>query len=269
MHKLASVLVLLFLAPAARAETDKQVCAASYEKAQLERREARLLSARDELHTCIRVCPDAARAECGRWLGDLEKSIPSLVFEIVDGSGKPLSDVLLYVDGKLAELPKTALEIDPGVHRLRFEPAGAAPVERQISALEGQKRQLVKVVIAASAPPPAALPSSSEQPPESGIPTTSLVLGAVGVVALGSFGYFALTGLSRENEIRDSNCKPNCDEDEVADVDRSYLIADISLGIGLVALTAATVIWQSSSKSGPAVGLTLGPSPGIVGRYRF
>jgi hypothetical protein len=64
------------------------------------------------------------------------------------------------------------------------------------------------------------------------------VLSGVAVVGLGSFGYFGLTGKHQENDLK-STCAPHCKDSEVDAMYRSYLVADVSLGVSLVAASVA------------------------------
>jgi hypothetical protein len=99
----------------------------------------------------------------------------------------------------------------------------------------------------------------------------------LGAAALGSFAFFALTGKSDENDLRDS-CSPNCPESDVDSVRTKYLVADISLGVGIASLGAATWLFvtsrnerrESAHRTPPVLGLALQPTRGgaFVGVFR-
>ena len=76
--------------------------------------------------------------------------------------------------------------------------------------------------------------------------TISYGLAGLGAAALGSFAFFAITGKSDENDLHDS-CSPNCPEDDVDAVRTKYLVADISLGVGIASLGAATWLFFVTS----------------------
>jgi len=80
--------------------------------------------------------------------------------------------------------------------------------------------------LAGATPPPA---------PRSRVP--SYVLGGVGAAAAASFAYFAISGHSAFNQLE--QCKPNCRRSDVRDVRTKYLLADVSLGVSVVALATA------------------------------
>src|SRR5262249_11708976 len=80
-----------------------------------------------------------------------------------------------------------------------------------------------------AAPPPAEKSTS---------PISAYVLGGVGVLSLGSFAYFGISGSSDASNLRNT-CAPNCADSAVSDVRRKLLIADVSLGVGVVSLAVA------------------------------
>ena len=71
--------------------------------------------------------------------------------------------------------------------------------------------------------------------------TAGVLLG----VGLGGFAYFGYRGLSTKSDLDDQKCKPACPQERVDEGNRQFLIADISLGVGVVALGAATYLWLS------------------------
>jgi len=68
----------------------------------------------------------------------------------------------------------------------------------------------------------------------------------LGVVALGSFAFF---GLSGKGEVADlQGCKGHCAQDDVDKARTKLVIADISLGVGIVALGVATYMFVTRPK---------------------
>src|SRR5262249_25551731 len=106
---------------------------------------------------------------------------------------------------------------------------------------EGEKNRLVLVTFPLPTPPvekhaprPPSPPAFEEERP---IPTASWLLGGLGVLALGSYGTFGALGLSERSE---NHCDTGCSSSQKKDVDAKLQIADISLGVAVVALGAAT-----------------------------
>jgi len=261
--------------PAAQPDT-KSECAAAYEASQEQRKAGALLAAREQLRICVRdACPSFVRNECTQWLEEVETSLPSVVLEARRGD-QDLDDVKVSIDGKpiADKLSGSAVALDPGAHVFRFEYAGEEPIERRVLVRVGEKNRRVAVSFAApetETPPGTPGPVQADSGKGLNKRTVSYVLGGVGAVALGSFAFFALSGKSDENELGD-RCSPNCPDSDVDAVRTKYLVADISLGIGVVALGAGTWFFVSSLKDGKpkSVGVAVRPTRGgaLVGITR-
>ena len=94
-----------------------------------------------------------------------------------------------------------------------------------------------------------------------GLPASVYILGGLGIVALGSFGYFGVTAIRQRDDL-ESDCAPGCSQDDKDSVDRKLLIADISLGVAVLSLGAATWIALSSGKKEGDVAISATPLPG-------
>ena len=79
------------------------------------------------------------------------------------------------------------------------------------------------------APPAQPLPPATHKK----IPVVTWILGGVAVAGVASFTTFAILGKAKEG------CAPFCSRSNVDTLRRDYLIADVSLGVGLVAGAAA------------------------------
>jgi len=240
------------------------VCIAAYEDAQRRRNRGDLIEAREALKVCSRdVCPSIARTDCTGWLAELRVDVPTIVVGARFEGGRDVIDVKVFLDGKpLADrIEGRAVEVNPGVHTLRFEMQGREPVEERVSILVGERNR--KVIVTIPDPtPPAPVPE-----PSSGIPTMTYVLGGVGALGLAGFGFLGLTGLSREGDLED--CRPSCASGDVDAVRTRYLAADISLVVGLAALGGATYFYFESRgqgmPEGAAVGVGLRAGPDQLG----
>jgi len=118
------------------ADVSKTECLSRYEEAQVARRERRLLDSRAALRICSREsCPAAIRADCVDWLDQVSHSLPSVVVT-ARARGADVLAVKVFVDGKLAteRLTGFALEIDPGLHKFRFESPPWPAIEREVLA---------------------------------------------------------------------------------------------------------------------------------------
>jgi hypothetical protein len=139
------------------------------------------------------------------------------------------------------QLDGRPIEVDPGTHVLRGFFPGARTVELTVVVRATEKDRVIRLDLPRPAPviPPPA-PRAPEAPPsQAWPPVATYVFGGVGALALGSFAYFGLSGKFQESHLS-STCRPNCSDDDINGVRRSYLAADISLGVAVVAIGVAT-----------------------------
>jgi hypothetical protein len=243
-------------AGAAHAQTSKEQCRSAYEEGQLLRRESKPRASKERLAVCARAeCPDLVRTDCIRWLDEVEHSIPTIVLEAhtesgdaeavhVTMDGAPLTE---HIDGR-------PIEVDPGRHAFRFELPDRPPYEVTLVIVEGQKDRPVVATWAAPAPaapappppvaPPVAPAAAPEAPAETvrPVPTAAWIAGGVGLAGLAGFTAFALVGAAKKNDL-DASCAPFCTSSDVAPVRTAFAVADVSLGVGVVALSVAATLF--------------------------
>jgi hypothetical protein len=167
----------------------------------------------------------------------VQESLPTAVFVAFDGSGNARTDVTVAVDGKLelARLEGGSVPVNPGVHRVRWEAIGEAPIERDITVREGVKNQQFEIRF----PPKSTAPVSTYHRKNS---PWMFALAGLGVLGGASFAFFGLKSLHDEDQLREQ-CKPNCSTSQVASVRHTELAADVSLSIGITATAAAIVLF--------------------------
>lgn len=248
---------VLLSAPEAAA-VDKKVCASKYTEAQEQRAEGKLRTARDALLVCSQKdCAGFIRKDCGRWLAEVEEALPSIVVAAKDASGADVTDVRVTMDGEriASELGARAIEVDPGEHTFTFERDGRT-VEQKVLVREGEKSRRIEVTFEEEAPEPVAAPATRAATPEDagtepegdGPPMAAWILGGVGVAGLATFAIMGSSGLSEKSDLEDS-CSPNCSDDDLSGPRKSFLIADIGLGVGLVSLGIATYLFLDAGSS--------------------
>ncbi len=264
---------------------DKQSCAVAYESAQLLRSKLRFRLAREQLLICGHSsCPSVVTKDCNAWLEEVETDLPSLVFRPHDGSGRDIPNVRVLIDGEHLsdKVNAGSIFVDPGMHLFRFEAEGYANADVNQMVRRGDRARLIEVVMRGrqdrvdqesaetldggtvdgrfgdasiddraldgKAPlemqltmPPAARTSPG---------TGTFVAAGVGVLALSSFAYFGLLASSDASNLRET-CAPHCREDDVDAVRSKLVIANVSLGVGIVALGVAGALWLAEGSSTP------------------
>lgn len=218
---------------------DKAACIDAYEAGQPARAAGRLTEARERFLQCAAdPCPPAMREECTRWVVEAEAAIPTVVVVARDG-GRAIAGARVFVDDR--EVPPrptgTAISVDPGERRFRVERAPGDAIDRTEILHVGEKLRVV--VVDFPTPPP--IVSRPKWPGYA-----LLGLGAAGAV---SFGIFGVSGLVRYEHLK-STCSPGCAVADRDDVRTRFLVADISLGVSVLAFGGAA-LWLLG-REGPA-----------------
>ncbi len=247
---------------------EREQCATSAEQAQQLRDEGKYRRAREQMLFCARAsCPGPIKADCGKWLGELDRDAPTVVFGARDSSGADAIDVRVSMDGVLVQerLDGKPVFVDSGEHAFKFETKTGAVKEERVLVRTGEKARSIVVSFAPLAPirpheTPAA-PTPTPRPVESqGSLVPALVVGGLGVVALGSFAFFGLRGMSDYDALQ--KCKPNCAKNDVDSTRTELNVADVSAIVGVVALGVATYLFVTRSKvDAPAAHARVPPTP--------
>lgn len=271
---LFSALVASAVAAAIPAFADeKAACIDAASKGQSLRDAHKLVEARDAFRICARqLCPSIVQGDCGGWLNEVQKSVPTVVVTAKDGSGKDLVSVKVTVDGQplLATLDGQAVETDPGVHAFHFE-AAEGSLNQQVLVKEGEKNQAVAVMLgkapaSATLTPPSA--AGSQPPPATGEPprsggngpwkTIGWVVGAAGIAGLGVGTAFGLEALGDKNSVCGSStvCGP------LGPTRSAALGSDIGFIAGgvLLASGAALVLFAPSGNHSSGSAILVAPS---------
>jgi len=216
---------------------EKAACAEAAELGQEHRRNGKLRDALESFRRCARrSCPTVVTADCLRFAAEVERSLPSLVFRARD-EGKDVTDVTVFVDGaKVAEsLDGMARELDPGTHDVRFEREGRSAVVERVVLVEGEKSRLLTATFTEVSPGP---------------PTEVWVLGGLGAASIGAFAYLGLSARSDRDDLQ-ATCgvTKSCTDDQVAGFRRKAVMADVFLGLGVVSLATAGVLWMGTGQA--------------------
>jgi hypothetical protein len=95
------------------------------------------------------------------------------------------------------------------------------------------------------------------------VPTAVYPLLGVGVAGLAGFGVFAALGKSKQSDLEGS-CSGHCSDADVSPMKTSYLIGDISAGVGVAALVGAAIVYMTrpatkEATPGPSLSVATGP----------
>ena len=262
---------------------DKEACVASSESAQKLRSQKKLKAARKEILKCAQdACPAVVKKDCVTWLAEVDDSMPTVILSAKDGAGNDVTDVRVLIDGEplTEKLEGSPVAVDPGLHTFRFEPLGAktpgiVPVESKILVRETEKNRVVSVTLGekpkvADKPPENPPPSSKlpdTAPGARTIPTGTYVFGAVALASFVGFAYFGLSGRADRDNLQDT-CAPYCNKADEKPAKTKLLLADISLGVGIVSVGIATVLFVTAPTEPKKTGLRVDAVPvagGAVG----
>jgi hypothetical protein len=202
--------------------------------------------------------------ECNAALAELEATLPTLILSVVDQRGHDISDATLSIDGQSVALDGSALAVDPGLHTVVAE-HDRRRTQIQIVASEKELNRHVELMLADPPMQPKKNRRPEQPPASSRLP--SFALAGVSALGAGSFAIFALSGDAQVNDLE--RCKPHCSTADVNSVRTKYLIADVSLGVSLAALGAATYLLLTHKAPKPsdaaAVTFDIEAAPGTAG----
>jgi hypothetical protein len=231
-------------------------CLTAHTNSQRLRQDGKLRAAREDLVTCARqVCPGLVRAECADWLVATEALIPTVVISARTPAGSDLANVRVVIDGetRAEKLDGRQMMLDPGPHTIRLEAGGYQPAVQTLLLHEREKARPFVVTLTPALSARQEAPQQSARP----VPVVAYVLGGVGLVALSSFAYFGWTGRSEYFALKD-RCSPSCTSSDVSPLRTKLLVADVSLGISIVALGVAAYLLLTRPASLPGRTFSVG-----------
>lgn len=230
-------------------------CLTAADRAQDLRAAGRLKEARASLVVCAqKTCNAVVRADCERWLRAVDEDMPTVVVRAVDARGHDVLGASVSIDDAPAPLDGTSVALDPGSHVVRARAAGGETVSQRVLVALGEKARVLELRFAAAldtdgqamarraptAPPPAP-PSEVHAARPSVAPYVLLGIAGVG---LGAFGYFELSGHSAYSDLENGCYRTrSCTAADTDPVKEKFLGAGVALGVSLVALAAAGIVY--------------------------
>lgn len=252
--------------PRAAHADEREQCISSAESAQALRDEGKYRRAREQMLVCAReTCPGTVKRDCVQWLTELDRDAPSVVVVAKDGD-RDIADVKVYLDGALVaeRLDGRPISMDLGEHTFRLV-RGETVKEERVLIGAGQKSRNIAVNFGAatkSGQNAAGVPGADvRREPGSIVP--AIVVGSLGVVAIGTAIVFGLQGKSDVDDLQ--KCKPRCAESDVDSARTKLIVSDIATGVGVVALGVAAYMLLTRPKGDDGAKADLGPAR----RFRF
>lgn len=238
--------VLAMLPPArARAEGDTHACVEAAHRGQELRDGGKLTAARETFLQCIAPsCPSVVRESCERWVSELDVRLPSIVFGARDEAGADLVAVRVIMDGAplVSVLDGRSMTVDPGPHELVFEAEGFSPVKQFVVAREGERVRTVVATLKRSGATASRGGDATDTttPRPRNVPAL-LVSGGVTILGAAGFAVFGVLGQGEKDDLRNS-CAPSrtCASGDVDGARTKLIVADVSLGVGIVSAAVFT-----------------------------
>ena len=245
-------------------------CARAYEEGQELRKSGQLVSARATLQSCARdQCPDFIRSDCASWYDEVQSELPTLVFA-ARSQGRDLSEVRILVGERVlaSHIDGQAVELDPGDYELRFEARDMRALKQRFVIARGERNRLIQVELEPTVATAAAAASEPGQdrsltPPAQRSLLVPGIFAGVGVLGVAGFAGLGAWGLSGEKHLEDA-CSPKCSASQLSEVRTRYLLADVSLGVGVASLSLGAYFYlsQSPTPHARAPKLAVLPRPG-------
>jgi hypothetical protein len=257
---------LLWSAAPARADDGVRACIDASTAGQTQRNAGKLLESRQAMIACARdACPTIVRSHCAKWLTEVESMIPSIVVRVQDASGADAVDARVLVDGTPTKLDGKPVLLDPGDHVVAVEVGGGPPADAHVLLVAGDHARLVTLRLHAGAGAASASREPGATQVSHHVPAGAWVLGAAGLVALGTGAYFVSATSDQLSHLQ-RTCSPFCTDAQTQPGRTDALLADVLLTSGGVAVAAA-ILWaavfpaSSQSTAGSAM-VQMAPIPG-------
>lgn len=207
-------------------------CMQSATRAQLLRRQGKLLAARTALAACAAdACPAVVRDDCRTWTAEVQAAQPTIVVSVRDAEGADVAEATVLLDDApfLSRVDGLARPLDPGPHRLEVRVAGEAPVRVGLVVVIGEKQRIVPVIVPrAQVVAPAPRTSRAVSP-------WIYVTGGAAFAGIAGFAFFGLKALAGHADLRDGCATTrSCSDDQITSNRTTFWVADASLLVGLV-----------------------------------
>lgn len=259
----------LSAAPSDARDGSRGACASNYEDALRHQQAGHLREARTLALQCARAACGGLQKKCAASADQLRAAIAWIAPVVTDDKGAPIVDAQVKMDQwpLTSRLDGRELPVDPGVHELTVTakigrwPGHEVSATRKVMIVQGQHGPINIALPAPEEEEPAASASTSTYTPPTaddvthgdpapvaasrhGISAWPFVVGGVGALALGAGALLTYWGKTDDDAL--SRCSPSCAPSSVDHIRKLYLAADVSFGVGGVALGVAALLLATS-----------------------
>jgi hypothetical protein len=248
----------------AEAASAGSVCVASADKGQDLRTAGKLKDARSTFLTCAQsTCNAVVRADCERWIREIDKEMPSVVVRVTDARRHDVLGVTLTIDDARIERDGSApILVDPGTHVVRARTPSGDVAEAKAHVVVGERARIVdvrfdrlldedggRVTETSTTASPESAPPPSPATASNGPPVLPIALASVGVAALGTFAWFQWQGRAGYEDLENGCAKTrSCTDEQMSPVKTQFTISAVALGVSAVALGAAAYFFFFADK---------------------
>ena len=223
----------------------KQACVDAATRGQIQRDDGRLAAAFEAFTECAQAsCPQAVRQSCVEWLAGVQAMRPRITVRLAD----PDDSASLHIDGSPAAFGDP-VALDPGGHVVRVEAAGRPPFTEDVALTAGERRTIIVRRPESPRPEPA---ETIARP----TPPAVWALGAVAALGVASWATFGILARSETDRLV-AECAPACSIDDRDSAFRMAVIADVSLGVSVLAAAGAAYLFFTR----PSRTSALAPAP--------
>lgn len=247
-------------------------CASAYADGLMLRQASRPREAQESLLQCARTSCGSLQRKCASAAEQARSEMAWVAPVVTDAKGSPLVDAQVKLDDQplTSRADGRAIPVDPGLHELSVTarvgpwPGHEVTAKRQVMIVQGQRGPLpislpredeeppkdpAPAAAASAEPAPAPAPAPVEPAPGThhGPTVWPFVIGGVGVLGLGAGALLTYWGKTDNDAL--ASCSPTCSPSSVDHIRRLYLAADVSFGVGGVALGVATLLLVTTRPS--------------------
>jgi hypothetical protein len=205
------------------------------------------------------------REDCAQRLEEVDKAMPSVVFEVKDGASNDVPGVSVSIDGQpLADrLDGSAIAIDPGDHTFLFEAEGIGRTQKKLVLHEAEKDRYERIILGApSSRGSAPIAPAEAEPENAGTPALAYVAFGVAGVALVSGVVFTVLAIDAKSGACDQGCTgPQAQAANDVVTNRS-IAAGIGYGVAVAAATVGLVVYLKASRT-PRTAASVGLAPRV------